>query len=279
MRKLTNQIDEWTTLQATTEEDRDLESRFRLVQITSQMKDMERRVHDLSPSNSRTTIHKIMATGRAAVAVPGSDSDMYFFMGTRYIRVDVVRDVVCFDTPHEIHDIWGSLKSIGFTTVDAIFPVPGFPDDAYFFSGDLYSRINITQDLAHAENGQAIGKRWPMLWTFGFHTIDAAIPCRCGGGSCHFCFFSGTLCACISIEEGAIVAKAQDIVTKWKSLGSVGFDTITTAAVKPGTGETEAYFFSGEKYCLVDLQGDVVVGWGVQDVATTWDCLRSKGFA
>ena len=49
------------------------------------------------------------------------------------------------DGPKNIVGEWGSLKSAGFNTIDAVLPNPVNIEQAYFFRGEQYVLIHIQQ--------------------------------------------------------------------------------------------------------------------------------------
>lgn len=77
----------------------------------------------------------------AAMAVPGSKTNIYFFRGREWIDVSCNDDLISYGT---IQESWPSLVAAGFQTIDAILP----NDDHtyYVFSGRRYVRIKMEKD-------------------------------------------------------------------------------------------------------------------------------------
>ena len=52
---------------------------------------------------------------RAAVQLPTSSHEMYFFKDDRYVRIDVVMDTISYHTAKNIQDMWKSLVAAEIT--------------------------------------------------------------------------------------------------------------------------------------------------------------------
>ncbi|KAJ5863809.1 uncharacterized protein N7529_005725 [Penicillium soppii] len=76
----------------------------------------------------------------AAVLVPGTKNEIYFFRGLNYVRVDNATDKMA-RTVTPIKDGWPSIAKAGFDTVDAIVPSLNHEGHFYVFSGDQYAVI------------------------------------------------------------------------------------------------------------------------------------------
>ncbi|KAI9930797.1 hypothetical protein MW887_011555 [Aspergillus wentii] len=77
----------------------------------------------------------------AAMVVPGTEDNIYFFRGKEWIDVSWTDQLISHGT---IAESWPSLKKAEFETVDAI--LKNEDDTYYFFSGDRYARIRMKQD-------------------------------------------------------------------------------------------------------------------------------------
>ncbi|KNG91509.1 hypothetical protein ANOM_000142 [Aspergillus nomiae NRRL 13137] len=77
----------------------------------------------------------------AAMVVPGSKKNIYFFRGLEWVDVSVDDTIISQGT---IAESWPSLVQAGFDTVDAI--LPNNDDTYYFFSGDQFARIKMPKD-------------------------------------------------------------------------------------------------------------------------------------
>lgn len=77
----------------------------------------------------------------AAMVVPGSKTNIYFFRGREWIDVSYNDELISYGT---IQESWPSLVAAGFQTIDAILP----NDDHtyYVFSGHRYVRIKMEKD-------------------------------------------------------------------------------------------------------------------------------------
>ena len=80
----------------------------------------------------------------AVLPVPGHPGLAYFFSGNQYAKITwtpgTPTEEVTFG-PRTIVNEWKTLGEAGFDTIDAVLPVPGHDDQAYFFSGSQYVKI------------------------------------------------------------------------------------------------------------------------------------------
>jgi len=76
----------------------------------------------------------------AAVLVPGTKSEIYFFRGLNYVRVDNATDKIVLKVA-PIKGGWTSIAKAGFDAVDAIVPNLNQPGHYYVFRGDKYAVI------------------------------------------------------------------------------------------------------------------------------------------
>lgn len=203
---------------------------------------------------------------QAAVNVPGSTTDIYFFSDTQYVRVDAPNDTVR-GGPHNLFKTWKSLASLGFATVDAAVPVPGHDGELYVFSGELYGRINVDQDSV-ITSSHNIAATWHSLGRVNFNTVDAAIQ---GTESNQIIFFSGPYCVTVSVWDDTVVKGPLPTVS---ALPETGFNTISMACLKkPG----QAYFFCGTHYVLFDVEQKRIL-YGPKEVAIHWKSLHAARF-
>jgi hypothetical protein len=168
----------------------------------------------------------------AVVPVPDRKNEAYFFSGTRYVRIRYVpgtyKEDIVFG-PKRIVDEWKTLAKAEFDTVDAVLPVPGQKNKAYFFSGNKYAQIRFAPDSPDEEivfGPKRIVDEWKTLGQAGFDTIDAVIPVP--GFEKQAYFFSGSQYVRIQFEPNAaepekIITPPTRIATKWKSLASWGW--------------------------------------------------------
>ncbi|KAJ5822566.1 hypothetical protein N7447_004906 [Penicillium robsamsonii] len=77
----------------------------------------------------------------AAMVVPGSETNIYFFQGKEWIDVSWDDNLVSRGT---IAESWPSLVQAEFETVDAI--LDNYDGTYYVFSGDRYARISMKED-------------------------------------------------------------------------------------------------------------------------------------
>jgi len=112
----------------------------------------------------------------AVLPNPANSDEAYFFSGERYVLINIKSGpnkayIINDDGPKPILDNWPSLKKAGFKKVDSILPNPSNSEEAYFFSGDMYARINIkpgsTGDYI-VIGPKAVHNEWPSLRKAGF---------------------------------------------------------------------------------------------------------------
>lgn len=166
------------------------------------------------------------STVDAALPVPGHEGEVYFFSGTRYVRIKFVpgtpEESIVFG-PANIADEWKSLVKAGFETVDAVFSVPGNEGQAYFFSGNQYAKIKFTPGTPTEEvtyGPTSIVGQWKTLNEAGFDTIDAVLPVPGHEGQAYF--FSGSQYVKIEFVPSSgtekIVYGPARITKEWKTL-------------------------------------------------------------
>ncbi|KAK0657897.1 Hemopexin-like domain-containing protein [Cercophora newfieldiana] len=164
----------------------------------------------------------------AVLPVPGTANgttiESYFFSGTRYVRIKVIPssndDVIVFG-PKKITDEWKCLAAAKFDCVDAAMPVPGLDQEAYFFRGENYVRVNVARD--EIVFGPAkIADHWPSLVKAGFDVVDAVLPIPNKGFESQAYFFRGDRYARIKVvpseKTDEITFGPALIVDEWKSL-------------------------------------------------------------
>lgn len=101
----------------------------------------------------------------AAMVVPGTTNQLYFFRGLNYIRMDNDKDEI-LNGPSPIPSGWPTLAQSGFDAVDAIFAHPEYDDIFYFFRGDRYARIKVdrtSRDDTIYSAAKPISEGWKTL--------------------------------------------------------------------------------------------------------------------
>lgn len=77
--------------------------------------------------------------------VPGSDHEVYFFRGTKYVKIHLQDDRIT-SGPASLADKWPGLTKACFDSIDTIMMVPDSTDDAYFFRGNKIVMIQLYPD-------------------------------------------------------------------------------------------------------------------------------------
>ncbi|KAK0714115.1 Hemopexin-like domain-containing protein [Lasiosphaeria miniovina] len=174
----------------------------------------------------KTLVEAGFDTVDAALPVPGHDGEVYFFSGVNYVKIRFTPGTpderITFG-PRKIADKWKTLAQAGFETVDAVLPVPGVENEAYFFNGNRYVKIRFTPGSADEQivYGPAnIADEWKTLAKAGFSTIDSALPVPDQSGEAYF--FSGSQYVKIKFVQGSpteeILYGPTSITKEWKSL-------------------------------------------------------------
>ncbi|KAE8324842.1 hypothetical protein BDV39DRAFT_179981 [Aspergillus sergii] len=95
----------------------------------------------------------------AAMVVPGSETNVYFFRGKEWIDVSWEDELVSHGT---IAESWPSLVEAKFETVDAI--LDNYDNTYYVFSGDQCARIRMDEDKDTLVTGPyCIADKWTSL--------------------------------------------------------------------------------------------------------------------
>ena len=124
----------------------------------------------------------------AILGNPANSNEAYFFLREKYVLMDITTRQKVFE-PKVIVDEWPSLKSAGFTTVDAAVLMDD--SSAYIFRGDQYVRITVapgTNNDTIITGPKPIAGNWHVLDNVGFTTVDAILTSPVGGNQY---FFSG----------------------------------------------------------------------------------------
>ncbi|KAG8722524.1 hypothetical protein FRC08_001038 [Ceratobasidium sp. 394] len=127
-------------------------------------------------------------------------------------------------------------------------------DQYYFFSGEMYARIDCTPDQRDSVvYGPAeFLHDWKSLRDAGFSQIDAILPIPDQINEAFV--FSGTkFCQIrylVDHNDDELLVGADSITSRWSSLANADFHYVDGAIVVPGT-TNQAYFFSGSRFCRV----------------------------
>ncbi|KAI0676608.1 hypothetical protein C8Q78DRAFT_1065378 [Trametes maxima] len=157
---------------------------------------------------------------------------------------------------------------------------------AYFFCGNRYAAINIapgSNDDTIAWGPKSLVDNWPSLGQAKFTGgVDAVLPNPRNGQEMYF--FCMEQYALINIRPGTtsdyIVNGPKNTVGEWPSLRQAGFKTVDAVLPNPANSD-EAYFFSGERYALINIKpgsnDDYIVN-GPKNIVSEWPSLRKAGF-
>ncbi|KAG9080193.1 hypothetical protein FRC06_006964 [Ceratobasidium sp. 370] len=222
--------------------------------------------------------------GRAALNIVNQNVT-YFFKDDKYAKVtwtpDHGGDSVTYG-PKETWNEWKSLKEAGFARIDAILPIPGNVNKAYFFCGDKYARIQFTPSSSEEQilgGVRSIANNWGSLVKAGFNHVDAAMIVP--GTTDQAYFFCGNEFCRVLFKEGAsspdeLLDGPHMIRDRWSGLG---FRTIDTVVPSP-TSAKHAYVFSGAQAARIILVpgGGVQTDVGPRNAADYWPSLHQAGF-
>lgn len=214
---------------------------------------------------------------KAAIPLPWSEDEIYFFNESKYARIDTVKDTVPYHDAFNIWTNWPGLFQTGFSPINAAFIPPGKSDEAYFFSGSRCVKLDPSNGKV-SDGPFYIHDKWEGLKSVGFATVDATLSFASKGKGYEnvICFFHGRRYALIDITKSGFV-ESGEITLRFKALAKANFKSIDAVVFKPRKHHQEAYFFSGTQYVLVNLRHDSII-WGPQEVKNTWKSLKSVGF-
>lgn len=199
----------------------------------------------------------------AALNVPSTSYDTYFFQGDQYVTVRWNPNTLNSDLrvygPAKFADDSPALKSTGFSYIDAVLPIPGNNQQAHFFSGSRYAKVDFAlvqgagQNATSGNVGNTISAGWPALRSAGFDSsIDAALVVPNTTNQAFI--FKGSKFCRISYNQGAsgnaLLDGPTDIATGWPALGLTSVDFLLP---KPGGPATTAYVFSGPNYISTEV--------------------------
>lgn len=200
--------------------------------------------------------------------IPGYEGQFYVFRGPQYIRIilDIgnLGDTLHHQGPYDIAEQWSSIRSAGFTVVDAAVAAPGRPNEAYIFSGSKYIRIHIdpySLSDSIVVGPHEIADKWPSLVTSEFTTIDAALPVP--GRPDQIYFFRGAKYVRVIMDLQSLSDTIHNrgpykIEELWPSIAQAGFTCVDACTPVPGR-PNEAYIFCGTGYIRIKLDPSTLV--------------------
>jgi len=148
----------------------------------------------------------------------------YLFSGKKYCLVRGKNELigrVC-----NITDCWPSLKEAKFDTIDAALHTPGHQNQAYFFSGNKYVRVEFEVGAMNdkiLDGPKSITEGWPNM---SFKQIDMALP-RPDNDQMGVYFFSGSKYVQLQVDVGGpddrIISGEREVAEYWPALKKAGF--------------------------------------------------------
>ena len=215
-------------------------------------------------------------SNKAAVPLPWSGDEIYFFKDNQYARINTVQDTID-QCARDVWSMWPGLKELGFAPINAIFTATDNENDAYFFCGSRCVRLD-TRTGNPSGSPFRFQEKWPGLKEACFDMVDATMPFIFKGSEYKHvvCFFRKDRYALIDLNRN-ILLESGNIALRFNALARASFKTIDAVVFKPRTSKRDAYFFSGTQYVLVDLSSDYIA-WGPLDVGATWNSLKAAGF-
>ncbi|QRV79940.1 hemopexin domain protein [Ceratobasidium sp. AG-Ba] len=148
----------------------------------------------------------------------------YIFCGRKYCRVRGKDEMI--GNVQNISSGWPSLKEAKFETVDAALRTPGHPNQAYFFSGNKYVRVEFqvgqTNDRI-VDGPKSIHEGWPNL---AFREIDMALP-RPDNDQQGVYLFSEDKYMQVKVDVGGpndeVISDEREVAKYWPALKEAGF--------------------------------------------------------
>ncbi|KAG8705916.1 hypothetical protein FRC09_002692, partial [Ceratobasidium sp. 395] len=125
-----------------------------------------------------------------------------------------------------ITDGWPSLKEAKFDTIDAALKTPGHPNQAYFFSGNKFVRVEFqvgTTNDKIVDGPKSIHEGWPHM---PFKQIDMALA-RPDNDQMGVYMFSEDQYCQLQVDVGGpndrIISKEREVAKYWPALKEAGF--------------------------------------------------------
>ncbi|KAG8687844.1 hypothetical protein FRC08_011741 [Ceratobasidium sp. 394] len=217
--------------------------------------------------------------GKAALNIPNTN-ETYFFNKSEYCQVqwmpdDSSKDILIHG-PASIYKEWDALHNADFKQVDAALEIGN--NLAYIFSGKKCCLVRGKHELIGRVSN--ITDVWTSLKEAKFDTVDAAL--HTPGHPNQAYFFSSNKFVRVEFEsmtmDNKIVDGPKSIHEGWPNMP---FKQIDMALPRPHNDQKGVYFFSGSKYCQlqVDVGGpdDKIIS-REGDVAKNWPALKEAGF-
>ena len=179
----------------------------------------------------------IKATGfphiDAILPFPSEDDSVYrayVFHGTKYANIEYKPgDSMISSYTRDITSMWNSLKSAGFSHIDAAIMVPGKTDEAFMFSGGQYCRIKF--HVGYADNDLLLDGPKPIdIWSnsgicVSIKKVDTILPYHGSNNKAYL--FSGDQYLSFKIGVGSEsefeLLGGPKYATGWHSLRQAGF--------------------------------------------------------
>jgi len=258
--------------------------------VTKEDVDLMHRSDGEEVVDSTYDIDVIPRASFACVLHPSEPGRAYFFCANRYVLIDVApASASTADVSNIVEERatiargWPSLiVDAGFSSVDAVLPVPGSPSEMYFFCGRRYTRLSSVQNGSPsqyvAKGTQDIATGWPSLHSAGFQMVDAVLPNPANNDEAYF--FSGEQYAIINVKQRDLLGGPRSIQEDWASLRQAGFTMVDAALLDPDN-PNEAFIFLGERYVRVNVQQGVAHDQLVDSprlIRDNWPALHRAGF-
>ncbi|KAK0507146.1 hypothetical protein JMJ35_010184 [Cladonia borealis] len=234
----------------------------------------------ITASESPRPAHELT---RTCFMDPKNKEQAYFFSDMGCVRIYAGKGAendYIVAAPNVSAVRWSALAKARIWGVNAALPNPEDETQIYFFSGNRYVLISITEDgIIRGPN--IITDKWPSLRQAGFATVDAVMPNPSNKEEAYF--FSGSKYALVTIKpdstDDTIINGPKDIQTEWPSLKKAGFtkvDAILPRQIEHG----RAFFFSDDKYVDIKIVpgtlDDQIID-GPKDIAPNWTSLVLAG--
>ncbi|MEV7595805.1 ribosome-inactivating family protein [Kitasatospora sp. NPDC089797] len=181
----------------------------------------------------------------AALPVPGSATDLYFFRGSEYIRYKATGGEAVTEGPTDIVNLWPVLRGTVFQAgFDSVTPMRGSADgEFYMFRGDQVATFN-PRTGKFTLSPVAIEAKWPGLtdtvWARG---IPAIVPVP-GVADPTYYVIRGDMYAILNTAVGGVTGDQPLSHLNLKGGFGSGIDF---AAVTPDDG-SDFYLFRGDQY-------------------------------
>ncbi|WP_161624837.1 ribosome-inactivating family protein [Streptomyces spectabilis] len=217
----------------------------------------------------------------AAVAVPGSNQEVWLFRGDDCVRYNLANNSLTAG-PQRIHEGFTDMRGKAFADgVSAVLPCSWDPTpDLWLFHDDLYLRYSLQSNRITVK-AAPVASTWTQLgYGCGFaDRIDAALlKPRKFGERFSAWFFQGDRYLSYNVADDKVANGPSLIADGWTGLQGTGFEHGINAILSDPGDSNAVWIFAGDQYVRYYLNEDRLVG-GPTPIGRSWKGLRDTVFS